>query len=386
MSPTDTLPELTDDTVDRMESAVFARIAEDRTRDASRSRKRRTGVWIGLGSAAAVVAIAAVIAPSVGGLVNPSSAGSTADQPAIDPAVGGGMAEPEVAREGGGDASSTTGLTATDQAAAAPDADRDIIASASAAVLVGDLADSADEIAALAEGYAGYVESMNVGTDGDGVTPLVEDGSIMYPQPSGPGYGSVTIRVPAEDLNAAIDDLDNVGEVTSVSINRSDVTDQAIDLRARVEATQASVDRLTQLMAQSASVSDLIAAEVALSDRQALLESYEQQLAQLESQVAMSTLSVSLTTATEPVEADPAGFGDGITAGWNALVATLNGVVIALGFLIPWIVVVALAALIVWGIVRLVRRRRAAKRAASATSATARSAAKDDPEGQRRSS
>ena len=128
-------------------------------------------------------------------------------------------------------------------------------------------------------------------------------------------------------------------------MNRTDVTDQAIDLRARVDATQASVDRLTQLMSQSASVDDLIAAEVALSDRQALLESYEQQLAQLESQVAMSSLQVNLTSETPPVKADPAGFGDGLVTGWNALVATLNGIVIALGFLLPWILVVGVAAL-----------------------------------------
>ena len=171
------------------------------------------------------------------------------------------------------------------------------------------------------------------------------------------------MRIPADDLTAAIEDLDDVGEVTAVSINRTDVTDQAIDLRARVEATQASVDRLTQLMSQSASIEDLIAAEVALSDRQAMLESYEQQLAQLDSQVAMSTLQVNLSSESTPVKADPAGFGDGFAAGWNALVATLNGIVIALGFLIPWLVVLAVSGAIVWALVRLVRRRRAARRA-----------------------
>jgi hypothetical protein len=67
------------------------------------------------------------------------------------------------------------------------------------------------------------------------------------------------------------------------------------------------------------------------------------------------------------VKADPAGFGDGLAAGWNALVATLNGIVIALGFLIPWIVVLAIAGAIVWALVRLIRRRRAARRSAAAS-------------------
>ncbi len=60
----------------------------------------------------------------------------------------------------------------------------------------------------------------------------------------------------------------------------------------------------------------------------------------------------------ETVTADPAGFGDGLAAGWNGLVATLNGIVIAIGFLLPWLAVAAVAALIVWGVVRLVRGRR----------------------------
>ncbi|MFZ8393369.1 DUF4349 domain-containing protein, partial [Staphylococcus aureus] len=56
--------------------------------------------------------------------------------------------------------------------------------------------------------------------------------------------------------------------------------------------------------------------------------------------------------------ADPAGFGDGLVAGWNGLIATLNGVVIGLGFLLPWIVVAAVVVLIVWGVRRIVRKRR----------------------------
>lgn len=359
MSPTDTLPELTDESIDRLESGVFARIAEDRTRDASRARVRRGRIWLSAGAAAAVVVVAAaVLAPTVGGLVAPTGAGGSADQSAVAPAEGSGIVSPEMGRIEG----DAAGGVATEEALSPADAGREIIASASASVRVDDVADAAAEITELAARYDGYVESMNVGTDGGGVTPMV-DTSMPYPQPPTAGYGWISVRIPSDDLTAAIEDLDDVGEVTAVSINRTDVTDQAIDLRARVEATQASVDRLTQLMSQSASIEDLIAAEVALSDRQAMLESYEQQLAQLDSQVAMSTLQVNLSSETTPVKADPAGFGDGFAAGWNALVATLNGIVIALGFLIPWLVVLAVSGAIVWALVRLVRRRRAARRA-----------------------
>ena len=188
------------------------------------------------------------------------------------------------------------------------------------------------------------------------------DGSMIepypYPYPSRDGGGWITVRVPSAELDGALAALAGVGEVTASNLSRQDVTDQAVDLRARVSASEASVARLTELIAQAQSVADLIAAESALAERQATLESDRQQLEMLENQVALSTLSVQLMPDTPTVEADPAGFGDGIAAGWNGLVATLNGVVIALGFLLPWIAVLALGAAIVWGVVRLVRRAR----------------------------
>ncbi len=176
------------------------------------------------------------------------------------------------------------------------------------------------------------------------------------------------MRIPTDELTPAIDELSQLGEVTASSITRQDVTDQTVDLQARIDSAQASVDRLTELMAQAGSLSDLIAAEAALSERQATLESYQQQWELLQGQVEMSSLTVTIMPLVETVTADPAGFWDGLLAGWNGLVATLNGIVVALGFLIPWIVVVGLLGGAVWAIVRAVRRRRRAKATAAEVS------------------
>lgn len=373
-----TLAPVTDDTIDRLESVVFRRIAAEKAVH-SRQRRTRRRAWVGVGSAAAVIVVVAAIAPAVGGMVSPMSAGSSAFDDSSTPLTGADALDtdrsPQEESQG-----ESAGLIAQDAVgaggAAAPEGDvqegRDVVASASASVTVDDISGAADEVTALAEQYGGYVEGLSVGTDGaatplaDDVTPLVDDTSAIYPEQPRDGYGWVNVRVPADQLQAAIDELDAVGDVSAVSINRSDVTDQAIDLRARVAATSASVGRLTELMTQSGSVADLIAAEVALSDRQALLEGYEQQLAQLDSQVALSSLNVQLMVETETVVADPAGFGDGLVAGWNGLMATLNGIVIAVGFLLPWLVVAGVAALIVRLVIRVTRRRRSARDEAAA--------------------
>ncbi|MCK6065650.1 MULTISPECIES: DUF4349 domain-containing protein [Microbacterium] len=340
------LPEFTDERVAAIERDVFARIADDRRRQ----RRRRTLAWSVGGAAAAVLVVAAVIAP---GLMASLSGG--ADSYSVAPATDSGGSESAAADR------------ATVGEAAVGESVRAVISTASATVVVEDVATAAQRIADDAEARGGYVESLSVDAAAEGITGgapvdglrFDTDQVLIEPAPGpGSGAGRVTVRIPDEDLDAAIAALAEVGEVTSSTVSRQDVTDQAIDLRARVAAGEASVARLTELLAQAADVADLIAAETALAERQAALESDRQQLAWLEGQVDLSTLTVQLVPRSTPVEADPAGFTDGVMAGWNGLVAAANGVVIAVGFLLPWLAVAAGAGAVVWGIVRLIRRSR----------------------------
>ncbi|WP_457098355.1 DUF4349 domain-containing protein [Microbacterium sp. P5_E9] len=362
------LPELADDRIEKIEGALFAEIAKER----GAHRTRRTRIWIASAAAAVVIVVAAAIAPTMSTLVSggaSTEAGSAPDAPVSWDGSGNpdlGMTDESVRDSASGAADSGGGaLGALDSAAP----DREVITTASATVIVDDVTAAAHQVADAATAHDGYVESMSVGQSGQPI-PVDPKTGIAYDTYPSPDGAWVTIRVPADQLSAVVDDLSELGEVTASSISRQDVTQQTVDLRARTEAAQASVDRLTELMSQAASVADLIAVEAALAERQATLESYQQQLEYFEGQVAMSTLTVTLVPVTEPVEADPAGFTDGLIAGWNGLVATLNGIVIAFGFLIPWIVVVGLAALIVWWIVRAIRRRRTQRRTPVAPVAT----------------
>lgn len=347
---TRSLPPIDDERVDRMEDAVFAGIAADR-------RTRRARGWAVGGAAAAVIAVAAVIAPSVGGVLAPAGVMTSSDA-AVAPATpfsdaGGAAEDTAISKE-----SLSSGADSTVDSTAA----RDIITTASATVVVDDIADAVDALTDAATSRDGYVESMSVGRSGvvmpiDPMMGGTTDTSMPYPTPAADAAW-VTLRVPADALDSLVDQLSGLGDVTASSVNRQDVTEVTVDLQARVDAAQASVDRMTELLAGATNLTDLIAAESALAERQATLESYQQQLKYYDEQVAMSTLTVTLTEPAQSVAADPAGFGDGLAAGWNGLVATLNGIVIALGFLLPWLAVAGVVALIVWGVVTLVRRRR----------------------------
>ncbi|MCY1717541.1 DUF4349 domain-containing protein [Microbacterium sp. SL62] len=354
---TPTLPPLPADRMDAIEAAVFGRIADER----ERTRRRRRGIWTGAGAAAAVVVVAAFVGPSLtatSGSSGSSTVVGAESQGLTDQYSSGSALNPPVAPIAPGEqaagSSSSSGAAAGD-AAARDAATRDIVATGSSTVEVDDIAAAIDAIGSAAAGAGGYVESSQLG-GAIGAVPY--EGSATGPAASS---GWITVRVPATALTSTMDGLRQVGVITATTVNRSDVTEQTVDLRARVAAGEASVARLTELMAKAGSVSDLITAESALAERQAQLDSDRQVLQSVESQVAMSSLSVQLDERSPAVAADPAGFGDGLGAGWNGLVATLNGIVIGLGFLLPWIAVAAVVLTVTWGVRRALRRGREAR-------------------------
>ncbi|QEV99803.1 DUF4349 domain-containing protein [Microbacterium caowuchunii] len=342
-----TLPEAPDTAqVARMEASVMGRIREDR----SRRRVRRVRMWGGAAAVAAVVALAAIISPAVlsgiGGAAS-STDGTVMVAPAAEPFP---LLEGPAMDEGMLEGRSAGGAAESADMALEGATGRDVIANGWVQLTVDDVEATTDRVTALAVAEGGYVESANLGRTG----PLPADRSM----PVVGGESWITIRVPADRLTAVVDEVSGFGEVTATSIDRTDVTTQTVDLRARITAQEESVARLTELLGQAGSVADLIAAESALAERQAQLDADRQQLQLLETQVAMSSLTVTLSRTPETVTADPAGFGDGLSAGWNGLVATLNGTVVALGFLLPWLVLVGVIVLAVWGIRTLVVRRR----------------------------
>lgn len=349
-NPTPALPTLSAESIDRMEAAVFAEIARERhTASPKRAAHPRRRAWLTAGGVAAAFTAGVLVTPPILATVTASTSYDSASvTPASAPMGGdegrlsGAMEDMGMAEAGAADSSFQSGDGMEG---------RDILASGYATVRVTEVAAAATKVQALADALGGYVESTNIGEQ------LYNAVDTSMPVPPGGDYGWVSIRVPADVLSKAMADLSTVGEVQQTSVSRTDVTSTAIDLRARVEATRASVERLTELMAQSGSVSELIDAEVALSDRQAQLESWEQQLKALEDQVAMSSLSVELQRTPPATTADATGFGDGLLAGWNGLIVSLNALVIAAGFILPWLGVAAVIVLIIWLIVRARRRR-----------------------------
>ncbi len=170
----------------------------------------------------------------------------------------------------------------------------------------------------------------------------------------------LSVRVPADKTDAFITGLGGVGTVTRVSTDRDDVTMQWQDLDARIKALQASVDRLKALITGATNTADLIAAEEALSSRQGELDSLTAQKRSLDDQVALSTLTITLTADNKNAPGDPDNFWDGIVAGWHSLIDWLQDAIVFLGKALPWLGFLAVVGGLLYAALRLLRRRRRA--------------------------
>lgn len=219
---------------------------------------------------------------------------------------------------------------------------REVVTTGSLTIVVGDTAAAVEEIVAVVEGAGGRVDSRSETAATDN-----REASAW-----------LSVRIPADGLTAAIDALGEVGEVRDVSLTSDDVTRYGRDLDARIKALEASTERLLELMAEADTSEALIAAESALSERQADLEALRSEREYLSDQVAMSTLDISVVGEAS-AEFETGGFLGGIKSGWQALVAFASGALVVLGTLLPWAIALGVpVALIVW----LLRRRRARTR------------------------
>ena len=229
---------------------------------------------------------------------------------------------------------------------------------------------AAAQIVAVARDLGGYVLSSAVGSGSQALTAGVDDpqdGSVEG-WPAGaraPEYGDgepyawLTVRIPADRFDDALLRIGRLGRVEKSSTSTQDVTGEMVDLKARLTHYHAVLARLLTFLDKATSVGSALAIQNRIDETQLTVEQLTAQLKQLEESVSYSTLTVSLSEkGALPVAAHTGGFRQALQHSGRLLASGTQGIIIAIGaalpFLIPAVVVAVLAALAV----RVVRRYR----------------------------
>jgi hypothetical protein len=237
--------------------------------------------------------------------------------------------------------------SAHDPLAKAPVAGRSLVYTATMTVRTKDVAGAtanAETLAAANDGFVGDEKS--------------ESGTV--PDVQGLTQSTVTLRVPSTAFDKVIGRLGGGGVVQDETRSASDVTAQVVDTGTRITAQQASIARITDLMKNAANLSDVVTLEGELSRREADLESMQAQLAALNDQVSLSTITVTFLVPAAPAAAPPANpvakhqnaLQRGLHDGWEAFTGAMKVLLVILGAVLPFVV---LAAVLWWPLMRLAR-------------------------------
>ncbi len=170
--------------------------------------------------------------------------------------------------------------------------------------------------------------------------------------------GYMTIRVPSERFDAAINELNDIGTTKSTEVSGFDVTQEFVDLESRLKNFEAQESVLLELMEQSRTVSDSIEVQRELSFVQGEIEVIKGRMRYLESMVSFSTIDIRIFEP-EPIETQ--GFLNAIRRGLRGAISLLNGLVFFLIAASPIFVLIAVIIIIIWLSLRARRRRRAAR-------------------------
>ena len=198
----------------------------------------------------------------------------------------------------------------------------------------GDFQDALNQSISLAGRHGGFI-----------VSTTVDDAKKRS--------GTVVLRVPAEEFERVLASLEGLGEVQSEVISGRDVSQEFIDLDARIRNYESQEAVLLRLMAETNTIDESIRVQHELQSIRLEIERLKGRLRYLRNQAAMSTISMRLVEV-GVVPGDPPKIGvlgkawDRAVAGALAVVAA---VIVGAGVLFP----IALMIAIGFVILRLLR-------------------------------
>lgn len=321
-------------------------------------RVRRLGIRLLAGAIALALATSIAGCGAVDQLTRQTSAGSAGisvspqDAPTLDSMKSAPL--PEAGTIESQNAYSTSG----DVTANVPEADRLIIRNKTLRIEVKKVADSINGIKAASKKHGGVITGMQVATDSG--SPIyrndpsgsVSDGTALL--------GYVVVRVPADKFEAFVSEVSGLGTVRYEAETSDDVTQQHVDLAARLENLRAEEKRLREFFTAAKDVKDMLAIEQELSRVRGEVESLDAQVKYLERQAAMATVTIDLNEPQAIVRpgGENWGFGDAVTTGFRGAAGAIQLIIVIAITLAPFLAIAAVLFFVIRAIVRKRRRSR----------------------------
>jgi hypothetical protein len=256
------------------------------------------------------------------------------------------------------------GGAAYDNAGQASQVDQLIIQNANISIVVADPAAAMNSVIKMTEEMKGFIVESNI-------YKTHNDNGLEMPE------AHLTIRVPAEQLTAALDKIKALTQnpeidVLSETRNGQNVTKEYTDLKSRLKNLEDAEAQLREIMAAATRTEDVMSVYNQLTQVREQIEVIKGQIKYYEESAAMSAIQIVIQSksAIAPLSIggwQPAGVArDAIQSLINALKFFANAGIWIVLFLLPVLIILLIPVWIVYVVIRAIVRRNKAKKAAAA--------------------
>lgn len=174
----------------------------------------------------------------------------------------------------------------------------------------GDLKKTQTEVLTLVEKYKGYIASQNESNSEYSLEQTIE------------------VRIPSKDFTPFLAELSkSVDQFDNKNINTQDVTEEFIDVEARLKTKKELEVRYQEILRKANSVKDIMEVEAQLNGIRAEIESIEGRLKYLNNQTAYSTLTINYYKVSTQMHGFGFRFVEEFKQGWNAFISFLLTIV-----------------------------------------------------------
>jgi hypothetical protein len=165
---------------------------------------------------------------------------------------------------------------------------------------------------------------------------------------------TLELKVPASRFDELTEGLEPLGRLQFVNVGAEDVSEEFVDLTARVANGRRLEDRLVELLrTRTGKLQDVLTVERELARVREEIERMEGRLRFLKTSAQLSTLSVNLYEPPPIVSSHPGRsvIGEAFKTAWRNFVGVMAGAIASLGFVAPVVI-------LGWGALILSKRYR----------------------------
>ncbi len=160
------------------------------------------------------------------------------------------------------------------------------------------------ELYAETKEYTAYINAIKA--DVSALGGYVENSSTDLGNKSNRNRSAqLVVRIPAEKLDEFLAKAGENGNITSITEQQKNVTLEYVDIESRISAFRTERDTLTKLLAEAASLENVLAIQERLSEVNYEIENYTAQLRVLENRVGYSTVTMHIWEVERVTEEEP---------------------------------------------------------------------------------